>query len=542
MDALNNAPPNTKWKEEPWSFRHFFHNVSARFTGALKHHPAVTVCAVLVGIFVLFLFRHDAQAFLLLFRIYFGGLLAAILTAMLSWWWLRRYSARLKAAAGCFAAIILAIIIVGGRSAHTYVAQYLRYETLTNVADRSDLLISAEERVLPLRAVQTLARDRMNRPEIPSQPNLVRTGEKNCWTMAIEPNKLLGRFMYPIEQVMCIPATDPSPDFGGDIVNVHFTIGANLLFGRNSDTCVRRSFGIWRMLTYDIGSIAIMPDDSGKMVQVVSLIKWEGLLFPWPVFGGVQVIEQGDTNIIGRLIGCGHWIPPEQIASHPFLLRQNIVSDEVARFTAESFRFQGGHNWLERFFAPMPWSREGDITIADVPEDMNPQPFVLFFKTSADDRGKLYKYFALETRDVETHGLSTSVWYPADGQGPLYVYRHATRGEHIIGVTAVKDRVMASRRNYQWGPNTVVEARPYIHPIADANGKVMPRFEYMTTLVTFTAKKDKEGEEVRLTPGGTPEVSLTDASRERVVWVDTYHPEKWDDQLKVELGQLWAGK
>src|SRR6516164_5893956 len=146
MDAKKVTPPTPKWKEEPWSFRDFFHNMSLRFSGVLKHHPIATVCALLSGVCILFLFRHDAQAFLLLFRIYFGGLLVAILAAVLLWWWLRRYSARWKAAAGAFAAIILAIIIVGGRSAHTYVAQYLRYETLGNVTDRSDLLTSAEER------------------------------------------------------------------------------------------------------------------------------------------------------------------------------------------------------------------------------------------------------------------------------------------------------------------------------------------------------------------------------------------------------------
>src|SRR5215831_5939787 len=257
MDAQNITPPDPKWEEEPWSFNDFIRNASTRFTGALKHHPIVTVCTALSAVFLLFLFRHDAQSLMLLLRIYFGGLLVAMLATILLWWWLRRYSARWKAVAGAFAAIILAIVVVGGRSAHMYVAQYIRYETLADVTDRSDLLTSAQERVLPHRAMHTLARDRMNRPEIPSEPHLVRVGDKSCWTMAVEPNKLVGRFMYPIEQVMCIPATDPSPDFGEDIVKVHFTIGENLLFGRNMDTCVSRSFGIWRMLNYDIGDIAI---------------------------------------------------------------------------------------------------------------------------------------------------------------------------------------------------------------------------------------------------------------------------------------------
>ena len=541
MDAINVAS-RIKWKEEPWSVRHFFINCGSRFRNGLRHHPVITVCSVIAVVFFLFLFRHDVQPLLLTIRIYFGGFVVAIASAFGLWKLLHRLSARWKAAGGVIAAIMLAIIVVGGKSASTYVSLYFRYETLANVVDRSDLLISSEERVLPLQAVHTLARDRINRAEMPALPDLVRVGEKNCWTMAIEPKVWWGKFHDPISQVTCIPATDPSPDFGGNNVDVHFTIGENLILGRNTDTCVRRSFGLWRMLNYDIGNVVMMPDDSGKMVQVVSLIRWSGFLSAWPEFGGVQVIPQGDTNLIGRLFGCGRWIPPEKLAEHPYLLRQNIVPDAVARFAAESFRFQGGNNWFERFFAPMPISREGDIVIADVPEDMNPQPFVLFFKTNEEDAGKLYKYFALETRDVETHGLSTSVWYPADGQGPLYVYRHAARGERIIGVTAVRDRVMASRRNYQWGPNTVAEARPYIHPIADANGVVKLRFEYMTTLVTFTAKKDTEGGEVRLMPGGTPEVSLTDASRERVVWVDTYHPEKWDDEVRAELGSMWAQK
>lgn len=535
MDAHNPHP----WKEESWSLRHFFQNLGTRFKNVLQSHPTITACSLVVVVFALFLLRHDAQSFLLLFRIYFGGLLVAAGVASGLWLWLRRYSARWRALGGVFVAIVLGIVVVGGKAAHMYVAQYLRYETLSNVVDRSGLMISTEERILPLRAVHTLARDRMNRPEIPSQPNLIRNGDGSCWTMAIEPNKMWGMFTYPIDQVMCIPATDPSPDFGGNITKVHFTIGENLLLGRNTETCVRRSFGVWRMLSYDVGNIAIMPDDSGKMVQVVSLVRWTGWLFPWPEFGGVQVIEQGETSMIGRLFGCGRWIPPEKIAQHPFLLRQNIVSDEVARFTAESFRFQGGHNWFERFLAPTFLSREGDVVIPVVPEDMNPQPYVLFFKTKAEDKGKLYKYFALETRDVETHGLSTSLWYPADGQGPIYVYRHSGRNERLIGVTAVRDRVFASRPGYQWGPNAVAEARPYIHPIADANGKVELRFLYMTTLVKFTEQK-KDGEDARLTPGGTPEVALVDASRERVVWVNTFHPEKWDEELKSELGSVWA--
>jgi hypothetical protein len=342
---------------------------------------------------------------------------------------------------------------------------------------------------------------------------------------------------------MSVPASDPSPDFGKDTVSVHFTIAENFFLGRNTETCTRRAFGLWRSVSYEPANVFYLPDDSGKMVEVVSLIKWSGVLFPWPEFGGVQIIEQGDTNLLGRVaFGCGRWIPPEKVKQHPFLVGQNIVPHAVSRFRAGSLRFQGGTNFFERFFAPMWFNRQGDIVVADVPEDMNPQPFVLFFKMNSADPGKLYQYFSLETRDLETHGISASFWYPADGIGPSYVYRYASRGERLIGVTALRDRVMASRRNYNWGSNMVGEARPYIHRIADDAGTVEIRFLYMVTLVTFTQVKGTEGSEARFTVGGNPEIAMIDANREKVVWVDTYHPEKWDEQIRSELGTMWAHK
>ena len=39
-----------------------------------------------------------------------------------------------------------------------------------------------------------------------------------------------------------------------------------------------------------------MKNDQGDWVQVVSLIKWKGFLFPYPTFGGVMVIDNGEHN------------------------------------------------------------------------------------------------------------------------------------------------------------------------------------------------------------------------------------------------------
>src|SRR5262249_45004304 len=159
----------------------------------------------------------------------------------------------------------------------------------------------------------------------------------------------------------------------------------------NTLMCTRRAFGLWRALNYEPGNVLYMPDDSGQMVQVVTLVKWVGLIFPWPEFGGVQVIPQGNTNIFGRVfLGCGHWIRPSEIDNYSFLRGQNLVPPVVSRFMAQSQRFQAG------FFGPLSISRQGDLRIADVPDDVNPLPFNLFFRFSERDPGKLYQYVALE--------------------------------------------------------------------------------------------------------------------------------------------------
>ena len=102
-------------------------------------------------------------------------------------------------------------------------------------------------------------------------------------------------------------------------------------------------------------------------------IKWVGtffFLFPRPEFGGAQVIEQVEPYSIVQgifwetpkrvLVGCGNFIPANEIHKHAYLRGQNLMPDEVSRSMAESFRFQEG------FTAPWKIFRRGDVRIADI--------------------------------------------------------------------------------------------------------------------------------------------------------------------------------
>ena len=284
-----------------------------------------------------------------------------------------------------------------------------------------------------------------------------------------------------------------------------------------------------------------MKDDAGKWVQVVTLIKWKGVFFPWPEFGGVQVIKQSGHDYSWKaafdfipyiLKGCGEWIPPEEVGKHEFLKGQNVMPYTVSRFMAQSLRFQEG------FLGPLPGNRVGDLRIADLLDDMNQQPFTLYFNMKKGEAGKLYQYFALEPYDTGKQGLSTSFFVPADGVGPEYVYRHFKHGESAIGVSAVADYVRNSKKNYDWTQNTPVEHRPYIRMLPDVKGVSKERFFWMTTVVT---QKQKGGSTAAGFVSGTvPEIAITDIHRSTVVWVNALEPEKWPEELQKAMGSIWA--
>jgi len=546
MHDITTTSVREPWEDAKFSFFAPFHLAPKRFWDVLNRYPKITVTSLVVIFAGGWIFREEFQPYWVMLWRYGIALILALLLGVGMWEIIKRLSTRSQTVGGAFALVCAVVAVVWGKDIVYDTSSFLRYETMKNdIMQRTTPLLSVhgKERLLPLQAVHTRARGRIDTAEIPSPPNYVRVGEKGNWTMAIEPKPWLRRLLAPITQVMSVPGVDSSPDFGQDTIPTHFTIGENLLFSRNTDTCVRRSFDFWRYFNYEPEQNAVfIPDESGKkMVQIVKLTKWSGWLFPWPEFGGVQVIEEGDTNVLDRVIhGCGYWVPPEEIASHKFLLGQNLVPYEVSRFRAASLRFQGGSNAFWDYLAPRWFSRQGDVVIADVPQDMNPLPYALFFQTSEGAPDKIYQYFCMETRDEQTHGLAASFWYPGDGIGPSYVVRHAQLGERLLGCTGVKGTVVADRPEFKGETSSVAEARPYIHRIADANGVMKERFLYMTTLIFYEQKKASEGGEIRFNTSGRLYLSLTDARREVVTWVDPEHPEAWDEQLHQALGKRWA--
>jgi hypothetical protein len=419
-----------------------------------------------------------------------------------------------------------------------YLTYYLRYRNL-NPEVLADLPITDHERIQPLNSIRVLASEAMKEVEKVSMPDFVRIGSSNGgeyrWTMAIEPAYPIPQFLGNIKELLNVSGTATSPNFSGENrMPVSFRVGEGLSWGKNTSIAVIRSFGLWRFLSYSPRDVKFLKDDHGEWVEVVSLIKWRGIIFVWPEFGGVQVIRQKPDTIGGIIkswfVGDGEWIPAKEVVKYSYLSRQNTMPYEVSRYIATSLRFQNG------FLAPMPWYHKGDVRIPDLPGDQNDQPFCTYFKfleSSGKVREeKLTHYFALEPYHDTKQGLNTSVFVPADGIGRVKVYQHYKVNEALTGVSAIAAKVMESRKEYDWEQSQPVEHRPWIKEISGKR-----RFFWLTTVVTYKDKKHV-GDQAFIA-GSTPATTLTDALYKNVVWTDPHQPNKWVDEVHSKLAVVW---
>lgn len=514
----------------------FFHSIALDIAGFYKRHWLVATFVSLFLLFVMFITRALYHPYVVEVRRLSFLVVPAMLLVVI-WVWARKQTTFKKVVTSLLVLCGFVALFLWGGAAHDYVALYYRYKTL-NVVELQQLPITGHERLQPLNSIYSLAHEKASSEmESPQRPDWVRVNDEYRWTLAIEPAHLIPRLTGKVKEL--VAATDASPDFSKR-EHVDFAVGESMLLSRNSHTATIKSFGLWRYFNYEPAEARYIKDDRGKWVQVVSLIRWTGIVFPRPEFGGVQLVRQEDesnsNSLKLMLFGIGEWVRPEDINKFSYLVGQNIVPYEVSRYIANSFRFQNG------FFGPMPWNHQGDVRIPDLPADVNDQPFTTYFEQVVDRPGMLYHYFALEPYDVNKQGLSVSLLIPADrSRNVVYTYKHTNHeGESLTGVSAIAAKVMDSQKTYDWSRHRPVEHRPFIRDIDGAR-----RFFWLTTVVTMkegTTGKSETGEEVTIKgdgpqwfiAGALPNIVITDADRNNLpVWV-SLDTSKWVEEIKAE--------
>lgn len=414
---------------------------------------------------------------------------------------------------------------------YDYMKTYNVYNSLNRI-EIVELPLTQKERIQPLRNIFSMANESVGETKDVSLPHLVRVDGTNQWTMAIQPTE---KYYWQglkdnTEEVFSVSSTTPFPRFSSENrIPVTFSIGESLKFSRNTYNAVVQRLNPWMLFNYEPSDTYYMKNDSGVWVQVVSLIKWKGFFFPYPTFGGVMIVENGDHDWLDYLeritIGKGTFIAPEEMKNYAFLTKQNTLAEKVSRLQAESLKFIGG------FSDPLPWNMKTAVKIPDLPDDQNQQPFVTDFDFSDTKIGAysgLYHWFGLEPVGDERTSLTYSVFIPADGTDALYYYDHASKKQGYAGVSAMPLKVIESKKEYDWSANKPVEFRPYIKNIAGR--------KRMFFLGTISAIKQ---ENAQFDGSATPDLALIDAEYRDVVWIDAKKPSTWNEEVYKQLNEAW---
>ncbi len=499
-----------------------------------KKQKRILIGLGLILILALFFLRDDYQPALLFLRKY---IFLILLGTLLLWLTLSKF--RNAASAGRRVLILLGIVaffatlwFFGWRlNLYQYMQTYNVYSNLNKI-EINELPLTRNERIQPFNNIVTMAYESIGETQEVSLPQLVRVDSTNQWTMAVQPAKeyTWQRINDNTEEIFTVESTSPFPRFSNENrIPVTFSIGESLAFSRNTYNAVVQRFNFFQLFTLEPSDVFYMKNDSGKWVQVVSLIKWKGFFFPYPSYGGVMVIESGEHDIADYFerisIGKGTYIAPSEIENYPFLARQNTLAEEVSRIQAQSLQFLGG------FTDPLPWNMKTAVKIPELADDQNQQPFVTDFdfegmKTNAESG--LYHWFGLEPIGEERTSLAYSVMIPADGSDELYYYDHSSKKEGMAGVSAMPLKVVESRKEYDWSVNKPVEFRPFIKHIAGR--------KRLFVLGTIAAKRDSSK---RFDGAATPDLALVDAEYRDVIWIDAKHPSQWTSTILKQLGETW---
>ncbi len=414
---------------------------------------------------------------------------------------------------------------------YKYMQTYNVFNNL-NLVELQELPLTRNERIQPYNNIVTMAYESIGETQEVSPPQLVRVDSTNQWTMAVQPAKEYSwqRMNDNTEEIFAVESTSPFPRFSDtNRIPVTFSIGESLAFSRNTYNAVVQRFNFFQLFTMEPSEVFYMKDDSGRWVQVVSLIKWKGFFFPYPSYGGVMVIEPGIHHVgdyFERItIGKGTYIPPSEIENHPFLTRQNTLAEQISRLEAQSLQFLGG------FTDPLPWNMETAVKIPDLKDDQNQQPFVTDFDFTGmniDANNGLHHWFGLEPIGEERTSLSFSVLIPADGTDKVYYYNHGAKKEGLAGVSAMPLKVIESRKEYDWSVNKPVEFRPFVKKIAGR--------KRLFVISTIAAVRD---DSKKFDGAATPDLALVDTEYRDVIWVDAKHPSNWEETILNQLGETW---
>lgn len=447
-----------------------------------------------------------------------------------------------------FAAVV---VYTAGAMSYEYLSLYTNYKTRIQAVALVNMPLTANEKVQAVYSIHSIAdKESVDDTKDVSLPHMVRFNEAarkryglgqdaDYWfTMAVEPSKTkIWQYLFGhVEQVFLTPGNTLSPKFdqkNKEVAKVEFSFGENLILSSNVKTAAIKKLGFWQYFRYEPVNYSIyIPDDNGEFVQVVPLIKWTGILFPMPEYGGAVVFKQGKTPYFEKvLFGGGEVVTADRVKDHGYLHGQLLVPDQVALYAAQTFRFYAG------FWAPFWGNHDGDVRVPNPPNSYTVFPFEEYFVLSEVSGGKaedgLCHYIPLEPYGEGKSMLSLSLFVKGD-DSHVYYFDHKTSPEKLMGPTAIPGKVVSELPNYDWNRAEPTEMTPVVR---DVYGE---RHLYWKTNI-----QTKSGDSLQTITFGKAEIALIDAADRQVcihLEGDEAHPSNWLQQMELKSSKMPVSK
>ncbi|MDX1470474.1 MAG: hypothetical protein R3213_03180, partial [Flavobacteriaceae bacterium] len=217
---------------------------------------SVSIIIIFIVLLTLFILRDEYQPALLFLRKY---IFIILLVGVALFFGLRKFRRtanslkRLGILGLLFVFVGILYFLGWNLELYDYMKTYNVFRDL-NKTEISELPLTQNERIQPLRNVYSMANESVGETKDVSLPHLVRIDGENRWTMAIEPSKkyIWQRITDNTEEVFSVSSTTPFPRFSSDNrIPVTFSIGESLKFSRNTYNAVVQRFNMFQFFTME---------------------------------------------------------------------------------------------------------------------------------------------------------------------------------------------------------------------------------------------------------------------------------------------------
>ena len=393
-----------------------------------------------------------------------------------------------------------------------YISKVAKYDDISvNVIELDEPLVSVNERVYPRDVILSAMKEYITDGVIFTTPDLVRNENGLMWSSSTVAYKQTTNWVKGgINNVIYIPANKSFDELKPEILSTEFTVGENMMFSKDAIT-----LSIKRLLLSYFNvfptNVQYMKDDNGKNVAVVSLSKWDGILFPSPEYYGVIILREGDVSWLQRaLLGYGEIVKKENMSKYKFLSGQNLNSELTTRFIASSFTFE--KNWWNH----LPLVHDGDMIVTDMPGEQNEYPIVGEF-IKPDNNVTMYDFYETTSFKKDIKGVYKYIWVPSDGKGVIYTYTPSKHGKKCVSTKTLDKKITSNKKNYDWSAVKAVEHRPYFKKV---DGKVQMYFLSSIVVVDKNNHYEKDGVETVIT-------RVDGTGTKKPIWVNTNKPNTW---------------